>query len=135
MILKDCVQTDAKGRLLLSNSVAILSSNCGLFLFLSSCETWSPPTTAFVPLFGLLGINCKTCFWNDKPIRQSRGEHFSRENPRLNPISHFSGPNSIPFQIHLAISKFLNSHFQFLISHSSLLISNFLVPTSCKKLR
>ena len=67
--------------------------------------------------------------------KRIRGPHFSRENPHLNPISHFSGPNSIPLQIHFVIFYFLISHVQFLISHSSLLISNFLVPTSCKKLR
>ena len=27
--------------------------------------------------------------------KRIRGPHFSRENPHLNPISHFSGPNSI----------------------------------------
>ena len=30
-------------------------------------------------------------------LLQSRREHFSRENPYLNPISHFSGQNSIFF--------------------------------------
>ena len=28
-------------------------------------------------------------------LNTSRGRHFSRENPHLNPTSHFSGPNSI----------------------------------------
>ena len=27
------------------------------------------------------------------------GQHFSHENPHLNPISHFSGPNSIQFKL------------------------------------
>ena len=78
----------------------------------------------------------------DKHQMQSRGRHFSHENPHLNPISHFSGPNSMSFHIQLSNSWFLISHnlflvsnFSFPISHIPLPISSFSFPTSCKKLR
>ena len=61
------------------------------------------------------------------------GGHFSHENPHLNPISHFSGPNSI-FFIKMSCRKwemgfkhwkssFPTSDFPFLTSHISFLAS------------
>ena len=63
----------------------------------------------------------------------SKGGHFSHENPRLNPISHFSGQNSIfwsqnvmwevgngmwAFKILISSFWFLTSHFLHLTSKS-----------------
>ena len=63
-----------------------------------------------------------------RPAAPAWGRTFKDENSDLVPISHFSGPNSIPFHIQLPNSWFPISHFLFLTSHFSFL-------TWCKKLK
>ena len=74
--------------------------------------------------------NKRCCRWKwDIKRWLARGGHFSHENPHLNPISHFSGPNSI-FFIKMSCRKwemgckhskssFPTSDFPFLTSHIS----------------
>ena len=62
--------------------------------------------------------------WNSLSL----GRTFKDENSDLVPISHFSGPNSIPFHIQLPNSWFPISHFFFLTPHFSFL-------TWCKNLK
>ena len=89
---------------------------------------WFPRTLSVLTLILVKSHSGRRTTIATRTIK-NRGGHFSRENPHLKPISHFSGPNSI-FLSNMSCRKwemgckhskssFPTSDFPFLTSHIS----------------